>query len=690
MKLVTILNKLKEYLKNKQFLSILCFNINIGENVVMVSNFNPQFNSIPMQAANLTNAQLLEGVDKEKIKHSVDNTYIANRVKASQTDEFEGLGAKIALGTGMWYGIAQGMDYVNRKSGGDYDKSLFGKVGGFGDRIAAKCGNNPIAIGAQGALNKVNDFWKWLGTKSRIVYSLQHHATKAEWDYAKTPGAGLHGFLAMDTKQVFEDFLKPIAGKNKFRVQKLEQYGLSQKDIDAFANSLKGKSAAEKALALQKKELELLGCKPEFIAKAEAKGMKWLEKLAYTAKVKKLGFKNSKHFAEVTKDIIEHSDDVINALNKADKNIKVSIWRNGNSILSHLFGRQIGLDELRNKYIATLGKGNKTWLGRFLPKALGWFTEGCTNRFAGGKLAVAMQAGIFADMLYHTIKAPSGEKGKTLAERFVNDFTYFMALPLGYLGMHKIGGFKYAGLDEQGVKNYQKARKIFNQKVRSGLLADKAQYKAEKKALKAMLNGDVKNPFVRILRGIGKFINIGNETILARRSNAKYNLNFLRKSGNFFRNVVGVPLRIAIPMMIVSPFLAKLTTKATHAVFGKPTKSVLDEDKEETPQEQQVQQAQAVTPQVQPPAKPASQSVINTPQTVQTPPLPPQTAAAPKLVPRPSTTPTKEPPKKQRYIPSPEVVKLANTQNDTSKFNEAMNKYDKAEKNAIDTLSMRW
>ena len=93
---------------------------------------------------------------------------------------------------------------------------------------------------------------------------------------------------------------------------------------------------------------------------------------------------------------------------------------------------------------------------------------------------------------------------------------------------------------------------------------------------------------------------------------------------------------------------------------------------------------------MQPPAKPASQPVINTPQTVQTPPLPPQTAAAPKLVPLPSTTHTKEPPKKQRYIPSPEGVKLANTQNDTSKFNEAMNKYDKAEKNAIDTLSMRW
>ena len=86
-------------------------------------------------------------------------------------------------------------------------------------------------------------------------------------------------------------------------------------------------------------------------------------------------------------------------------------------IKSHLFGRLASLSEYKNKYIATLGKGNKTTLGRALPKSLGWFMEGCTNRFAGGKLAVAMQAGIFADMLYQTIKAPKGEKIKTFGEK---------------------------------------------------------------------------------------------------------------------------------------------------------------------------------------------------------------------------------------------------------------------------------
>ena len=33
-------------------------------------------------------------------------------------------------------------------------------------------------------------------------------------------------------------------------------------------------------------------------------------------------------------------------------------------------------------------------------------------------------------------------------------------------------------------------------------------------------------------------------------------------------------------MFLVTPFLAKLTTKTVHKILGKPTHSVLDEDKE--------------------------------------------------------------------------------------------------------------
>lgn len=592
----------------------------------MVSNYNQQYN-IPMQAVN---GQMVPvGIDKEKIKEGVDNSYIANRVKASADEETNPL---LYAGTGaaIWYGISQGMDVFNKKCAVDYEKSAFGKLGAFGDRVANAFNKTWLGeiFGHLG--KKTKDLGHWMTEKNSIAYSLANHSTQPEWGFAKTPGKGVHGFLAMDMQQMFEEYLKPASqNRNKFswlqgkdvNPQVLESLGMQQADIEAFKKTLKGKTFAEKQLLMQKKELELLGVKPSTLAKHN--NLSAMEKLAYRLKVRKMGFDSVEAFESVKKDIVAHPDKVMEALEKATKNgdIKVSIWKKGGNFgkfMHHMFGREVSFKEYLNKYKAALGKGNSTALGRALPKALSWFLEGCTNRFAGGKIAVAMQAGIFADMLIHTLKAPKGEKGKTLAERFVNDFTYFMAMPLGIVAMHKVGGLKYAGMTVEQVEKFRAAREAFNNDVKAGLLSDKKAYKARKTELKKMLKANVKNPITKLFKKIGGFINIGNETLLARRSTAKWNLNFLRKSGNFFRNLAGVPLRIAIPLAIVSPFLAKLTTKGAHAIFGKPTKSVLDEDKEETPKDPQISPEQqkalqeallkAAQAQNQPPRVPQSSS----------------------------------------------------------------------------------
>lgn len=547
----------------------------------------------------------MQGVDAEKLKQSANNSYLANRTRASKDSNPL---VTAGIGAGVWYGIAQGMDKFNPMCEGAYNNSILGKIGAWGDKISTK-----TFIG-----RKIEGFARWmdkqvtkLSGKSKIVYSLKNHSTRPEWQFARMPGAGLHGFLAADAEQVVEQFLKPIAnaegmnilgvpvGGNKNLFQKLEQYGFGQKDIDNFVNSLKGKSFAEKALALQKKELELLGAKPNVIAGVETKrGMSGLQKLAEHLKIKKLGFKNLKEYEALKGKFLDNPDKVIKMFDHAakDPKLKVSIWRGQGGIFkkikNHLFGRTISFSEYRNKYLATLGKGNHTKLGRALPKMLGWFMEGCTNRFAGGKLAVAMQAGIFADMLYHTIKAPKGEKGKTFAERFVNDFSYFIALTAGIIGMHKIGGFKYAGLDEKGREAYRAAREAFNQKVKTGIFKDKKAYNKARKILDKKLGyKNIKNPITKLLNRIGRLINIGNERVLSYKSPKKWNMNFLRKFAN--GNILGVPLRILIPMAVVSPFIAKWTTTAVHKIFGRPTVSVLDEEQEDAANDPQSTQAAA-------------------------------------------------------------------------------------------------
>ena len=532
---------------------------------------------------------VMQGAAADVAKQKVDNSYIAKRANASA--ESNPL-ATLGLGTAIWYGLAQGMDKFNPKCEGEYSKTILGKLGAWGDKVSSK-----------GIGKKINDFIRWLNVKtykmskkSKIMYTLRNHSTSPEWSFAKVPGAGLKGFLAMDTENIFKEFMKPIThrkptkllgfiplGKESHYFQALEQYGVDQKYINKFIDSVKNLDFPKQALALQKEELKLLGASADIVAKIEAKtGLTGLEKYAKSLKVKKLGFKSLREFNALEGKYLENSGKILDALKKADPKIKVSIWRGSGTwgkIKSHLFGRTASLSEYRNKYIATLGKGNKTYLGRALPKALGWFTEGCTNRFAGGKLAVAMQAGIFADMLYQTIKAPKGEKIKTFGERFVNDFTYFIAMTLGIMGMHKIGGFKYAGLDKKGVELYRKELANFKAKHAAGLLGNKKAYKFASKRLDVALGArNIKNPITKLLHKIGKFINMGNECKPAYKSASKWNMNWLRKIAN--KNLIGVPLRVWIPMFLVTPFLAKLTTKTVHKILGKPTHSVLDEDKE--------------------------------------------------------------------------------------------------------------
>lgn len=666
---------------------------------------NPSYTQPPMQ-----------GTGSEQIRQSVDNSYLANRAKASGDATPEQL---LPFWIASWYGLGQLMDKFNPLCRGEYKDSILGKIGGWGDKISTK---TRVGRGIENGLQWIDNKTTALAKKNKIVNALKNYSTRPEWSFAKTPGAGVHGFLATDTEQLFENFLNPLTNRQVksplFGIplstksnyyQGLEQYGnITQQEINNFVKSLKGKTFAEKTLALQKKELELLGANADIVAKIEGKtGLKGLEKLAKSLKVKKLGFKSIREFNELKGKFLDNPDKIMKALENADKKIKFSVWRGNDNILgkikSHLIGRIATPQEYLNKYKAILGKGNTSRLGKFLPASLGWLTEGTTSRFAGGKLAVAMQSYFLADMLYHTIKAPKGEKTKTFAERFVNDFTYFMAMTFGIKAMHKVGGLKYLGIkDKAGIEAYRKGVEVFKAKHAAGLLKNKKAYKFAQKRLDVLLGKqNVKGFFNKLFFKVGKLINLGNERIPAYKSTSKYNLNWLRKCAN--GNILGVPLRFAIPMLVISPFLAKLTTKTAHKIFGKPTNSVLDEDKE--PEEVKTAQRQTqpqnnnipeVNKPQQPPRNPNQYAdsnlikqrtnAINGQQQVNN--VNPQQATPNATNPN-VAQPTKENEEKEpvrTYIPSP--VGMVPQTPDMSGINQAMSQADAAEKYANSVLKM--
>lgn len=654
----------------------------------------------------------MQGAGSEQIKQSVDKSYLANRAKASEESN---PAATLGLGTAAWLGINYGMDRFNPKCAGEYSESVLGKLGAMGDKFSTQ---TTVGRGIESAFDWINKKTSALAQKSKIANALKNFSSKPEWGLVKSAAKGPEGFLASDIEQVFQSYMNPLTGR-QFKIfglplgpktnyyQGLEQYGkMTQDEINNFVKSLKGKSYAEKALTLQKKELELLGANADIVAKIEGKtGLKGLEKLAKSLKVKKLGFKSLREYNELAGKYVENTEKLSQILAKAD-NIKISVWRKPGILgkfTNWAFGRTVQTSECKNKLIAVLGKGNNTRLGRALPKSIAWFLEGTTNRFAGGKLAVAMQAGIFADMLYHTIKAPKGEKGKTFAERFVNDFTYFIALSAGIMAMHKVGGLKYLGIkDQAGIEAYRKGIEAFKAKHAAGLLNNKKAYKFAQKRLDVLLGKqNVKGFFNKLAFKIGKLINLGNERIPAYKSTSKYNLNWLRKCAN--GNILGVPLRFAIPMLMISPFLAKLTTKTVHKIFGKPTNSVLDEDKE--PEEvknaqQQTQPQNNNIPEVnkpqQPPRNPNQYTdsnlikqrinAINGQQQINN--VNPQQATPNAANPN-VAQPTKENEEKEpvrTYIPSP--VGMVPQTPDMSGINQAMSQADAAEKYVNSVLKM--
>ena len=518
----------------------------------------------------------MQGTTMQGVPQSVGDTQLGNRVKNSSDMTQSPYTLPVAVGT--WYGIAQAMDKFGRKCDGAYEDSILGKMTGKADKLSDKITGSKLFK---------SSFGQWVGKKyvsiasyldrvssnpkNRLLYAIRNHKTNPECKLVKIPAAGLDGFLEADTKQVFEYFLKPAD-----QAVQLKQYGVAKDVIEEVAKLPK----ADKLARLQLEELKYFGVKSADMAgKTTEELAKMLKELKIT---KGLGFDSVAHFEKVMSEeyALKHMDEISKILRKGDPKIRISIWKKDGAfgkVFSHFFGRDVGVSELANKFAVSSKTGAKTGMGKLFGKSFAYLTEGTTNRLAGGKLAVFMQAFIFADMLIHTFKAPKGEKGKTLIERFVNDFTYFLALPLGIWAMHKAGGLKYLGMTTDQVKAYLENLKHFNA---NHALYGKKMYKMRSKVLDRQLMAGVKNPFLRIIKKAANLLTVGLGRKKTYVSKAGANLNFLRKSKYWGKNALGYGIRFAIPMMLISPFIAKLTTKATHAIFGRPTNSVLDEDKD--------------------------------------------------------------------------------------------------------------
>ena len=537
---------------------------------------SPQFGTQSVPLANNGNGGQQANY-APNMQGNLPDTYVPSRVKKIN---YEWVG--VPAGVGIWLAICKGMDYFNNiLTSKDYKDTPFGKIGEFGDKVSNKYFDSAFAKSSvgksfHGFLGKTKDFVNdKIIAKSKVLTALKTHSTTPENNMVKAQYKGLLGLHNMEIDSLLPSFLEGSEVP-----QQLERYGMKQDAIDKLKNSLKGKSKEERLALLEKEEFKLFK-----VNNADA---------LKEAKIKALGFKDAKQYEKISKSFLNHPDEVMQALQNADKNMYITRCSGEGfmgKVQKFLFNRKVTFKELANKYLVIGDKTpHKTKLGRGMAKGLAWLMEGMTNRFAGGKMIAIMQSAMIAEALVATLKADGiKDKAQTFIERNVNTFSYVFSAPLALMLYHKAGGLKYTGMSADEVKDFRAKLEVFNEKAKNGGFKTKEEYKTAKKELDTLLKGNVKNPLVKGLKKIGEFLTVGIEKYRPYKSSADKNMNWGRKAWYWAKEGAGYPLRIGLIMFALMPLVSKVATQASNAIFGKPKVSVLDEENEDSANNEVIQ-----------------------------------------------------------------------------------------------------
>ena len=734
------------------------------ENNVNNQSQIPQFKAVNSQNASGQPVPM-QAVNPELLKQNVQDSYVSNRVSET-TEDPKGMLYTGLLAIPSWFAIAKGMDKFAEKTRGDYDSTIYHKVGQFGDDLTDRIKGSRFGKSsfAQSLNNGYEGFKRFIRKnivdRFRVTRAFAYTPSKPENPMVLTQADGMLGFFGGDYPQNLESFLRPTAS-----VDDLVCYGAEAADINKYKTLLsKAKTPQERALILEKAEFEclskysrgtrlsgtVLDKAVDDFAKLDVK-----DRIARLKNMKafELGFDDLKGLEDLKANIHSCPEKIIEASSKANKKMFARAYPNKKGLLNWLkfkfLNRDVYASEFTNKMAASIGnmdlsknanyeealrkaglldKIPKSALGRFLNKCMNVVLEGATNRVAGGKLIAIMQAAYFADVLYKSMKAEgASEKMKSFAERFTEMIAFFVAMPMSIKLMHKVGGLQYIGMgktpeeSKKAVETYRTHLNEHDMKSMSGKFANKAEWKVSDKALRDELNAGVKNPFLKLLKKIGRIVTVGLEQIrpydakdiadIAADGTKTYRKGIKSKIKDLFRHpkfglkqMAGYPMRIILGMMIILPFLSKIAVKCSHLIFGKPKNSLLDEGKEKH-QEQAANPQQTQIPQQlqQNPAVPQNQQQINrvttntTTNTAQSSQSPSNllnrykngtttttTTTTTQTVSSDSNAP-QEP--VRTYIPSPVGVQIVN-QEDSSGAQLALQRADSAEKLAMQTLKM--
>ena len=553
---------------------------------------NPNFgNGIDNQSSAIPQAELPDiyyspsgNFEKKSFKEAIKNNF-----GLSMLCEFTGIEHWIEsplLMLGTTASLFWGYDKFNQKFSGDYDKSIIGKATKLGDKISGlKIFNTDtahnIADGYRSGKERVRKFL----FKNDAIKAMFTTPGMPEWTIAKSEMLPREQRLLENFNRIVSELGLSSAnaeafgvdgamrnmGKGKFNLFSL---GLDKQEIKYLKDTYKDKSIkslADSEEAINRILLQRLNFSEDRITEYLAKDNASEEVREELRKA--LGFTKDE-----LENIVKNPHDVKakDILAKLEgKNLKAFRICGGhlkNTGIVQPFERQITMESVFNNLKGILDP-NISKAGKFMAGSVQTTQKALT--FGGGKFCLLFFiAPIFARAIKNTHKADKDQKVGTFTHDVISGTAWVATFPLGMKIMHALGGMQYAGMTQADVAEYRNALEELQRRNLNGEFATKKAYKESPEYVKAKellkRGSEGQSLFTKICKGLGKFLEIGNENTKGwMRPNGNKLHKWIRKKGLTMKDCVGAPMRFILFLMGIQAVLDGVITKCCNGIFGK-------------------------------------------------------------------------------------------------------------------------
>lgn len=490
-----------------------------------------------------------------------------------------------------WLGLNKTTDMYNKLcTNDDYNKTIVGRMGNFGDKIAPKIGKSKTYTSLMAHIGSFKSSVKNYINSKPMLYAMFNTATKPENEMVK-------GFMKTQIAEDVDEAVKTLNGYIDELPKTLKEAGATKDEIKAlkakYGTNIFGQIKNKKR-AIQELQFNRIGAAPNFIDTL-GNDKELIKKTLQEMKIKHLGLE-----PDTYKNVFENPEKNLKIIREAckrgGKNAKAFFgrysWIPG---LGFFTKRSTNLSMSYNKLSTEFNHTTK--LGKALAKSSKLFMRGLT--FGGGRIGSIMVALGLGTAICNAFKAPKEQKVGTAVAGGVEAVSWIASMPLAVSIMHGVNGLANTGLSKMQVGRYRVALRNFNKQVAAGVFKDEAAYKTALEAVNKLR--EVKVPQGKITKGLSKlghFLSIAlenpkpfQEATKTLKGGAKMSAigrNIKRYLPLIGKNAVGYPLRFALYALVFSPIVDKVISSATSAIFGKPYEpEETEEGKEAEKNEQQ-------------------------------------------------------------------------------------------------------